>query len=300
NNFISVNGVNNAEKVTFLRAISPGWLTAMRMGLLDGRDLHARDQHPGVAVVNQTFGRTYFGGQNPVGRWFHIGGPDGQRTRYEIVGLTTDAKYRSMREPILPVAYLPFAEKDREGAPQPRGEATLIIRTKMTDSVALAQTLRREVVKARSEFRVSNIRTQQELVDQHTVRERLLAMLALFFAVVALLLAGIGVFGVLDYSVLQRTREIGIRLAIGASAQDVVRQITGHAFAMALGGAAVGLVLGRASEHWIKVLLYGVEATDWSTLAAPALTMLAVALLASAAPVIRALRTDPAQVLRSE
>ena len=103
------------------------------------------------------------------------------------------------------------------------------------------QTLRREVPQARPEFRVSNIRTQEELIRAHTVRERLLAMLALFFAVVALLLAGIGLYGVLDYSVLQRRREIGIRMAIGAQAGDIARRVTADVFCMVLAGAVAGL-----------------------------------------------------------
>ena len=111
--------------------------------------------------------------------------------------------------------------------------------------MALASTLRREVPRARSEFRVSNIRTQEELVRAQTVRERLLAMLALFFAAVALLLAGIGLYGVLDYSVLQRRREIGIRMAIGAQAGDIARRVTAEVFRMVLAGAVAGLALGH-------------------------------------------------------
>src|SRR5207244_1711868 len=164
----------------------------------------------------------------------------------------------------------------------------------------LASMLRREVTRARPEFRVSSIRTQQELNRQHTVRERLLAMLALFFAAVALLLASIGLYGVLDYSVLQRRREIGIRIAIGAQAGDIARRVTIDVFSMVLVGALAGLALGMASARYIESLFYQVKATDLGVLALPSLAIPAAALLAALPAVNRALRTDPVKMLRSE
>jgi len=166
--------------------------------------------------------------------------------------------------------------------------------------MALASTLRQEVPRARSEFRVANIRTQAELVRAQTVRERLLAMLALFFASVALLLAGIGLYGVLDYSVLERRREIGIRLAIGAQAGDIARRVTADIFSMVLVGALVGLALGMTSARYIETLLYQVKATGLLTLALPSLTIVVAALLAALPGVIRATHIDPAQVLRAD
>jgi hypothetical protein len=132
---------------------------------------------------------------------------------------------------------------------------TFIVRTSGPNPFALASTLRQEVPRGRPEFRVTGFRTQQELIDAQTIRERLLAMLALFFAVVALLLAGVGLYGVLDYSVLQRRREIGIRMAIGARSLDIARRLTGEAFAMVFLGAAAGLGLGMASVRYIESLL---------------------------------------------
>jgi ABC-type antimicrobial peptide transport system permease subunit len=166
--------------------------------------------------------------------------------------------------------------------------------------MALASILRREVPRARSEFRVSSIRTQAELVRAQTVRERLLAMLGLFFAGVALLLAGIGLYGVLDYSVLQRRREIGIRLAIGAPAGNIARLVTVEVFGMVLMGALAGVALGMASVRYIETLLYQVKAGDPAMLALPSLTILAAALLAALPAVYHAVRIDPVAMLRAD
>jgi len=166
--------------------------------------------------------------------------------------------------------------------------------------MALASILRREVPRARPEFRVSNIRTQTSIDQSHTVRERLLARLAFFFGVVALLLAGVGLYGVLDYSVLQRRKEIGIRLALGAQAGNVVQGVTVDVFSMVVTGAIAGLVLGFAAARYIQTLLYQVKPTDPRMLALPALTIIAAALLAALPPVIRAVRINPAETLRAE
>jgi putative ABC transport system permease protein len=180
------------------------------------------------------------------------------------------------------------------------GEGAFIVRTSSENPLALVSTLRREIPQARSDFRVSNIRTQQELIDRHTVRERLLSMLALFFAAVALLLAGIGLYGVLDYSVLQRRREIGIRVAIGAQPADIAGRVTSEVFAMTLTGALAGVGLGMVSARYIESLLYQVKAASLAMVALPGLIILAAALLAALPAVARALRIDPASMLRSD
>jgi len=174
------------------------------------------------------------------------------------------------------------------------------VRTRGANPLALASTLRREIPRARSEFRVSNVRTLTAIVEAQTVRERLLAMLALFFAAVALLLAAIGLYGVLVYSVLQRRREIGIRMAIGAQAGDIARRIAAEAFAMVLAGAVVGVAGGMASARYVESLLYQVKAGDVRMFAVPALTILAAALVAAMPAVIRAVRIDPVSALRAE
>jgi putative ABC transport system permease protein len=297
NSFVSTNGEPPTEVLAYFRYVSPGWIEGMKIPLFDGRDFRASDTSPGAAIVNEAFAKAFFKGANPVGKSFER---TAGRQRYQIVGLVRDARYRSVREPILPVAFVPFQAIDANGTPRAVNEGTFIVRTFNSNPLALASTLRQEVGRARPGFRISNIRTQIEINQRQTVRERLLAMLALFFAVVALLLAGVGLYGVLDYSVLQRRREIGIRLAIGAQPGGIARLVTVDVFSMVVAGALAGLALGMASVRYIESLLYQVKGTDVGVLALPSLTILAAALLAALPAVIRAVRIDPVTMLRAE
>jgi predicted permease len=299
NNFVSINGAPPTEVLAYFRYISTGWLDAMKIFLIDGRDFRAADTSPGAAIVNEAFARAFFNGGNPVGRSFERLGPS-RRMQYQIVGLVRDMRYRNMRDPILPVAFVPFRAVDANGTSSPVSEGTFIVRTSSSNPLALASTLRREVPRARPEFRVSNIRAQEEINQSHTVRERLLARLGVFFAVVALLLAGVGLYGVLGYSVLQRRREIGIRMALGAQAGDIARRVTLTVFSRALRGVLAGLVLSLASMRYIESLLYEVKPTDPAMLALPSLAILAAAVVAALPPVIRAVQIDPAATLRAE
>jgi ABC-type antimicrobial peptide transport system permease subunit len=277
--------------------VSAGWRETMRLKLIAGRDFRPDEATPGAALVNETFAREYFNGDNPVGKSFLRG----QTTvPYRIVGLVADAPYRSIREPIFPVAYVPFRQVNSAGAPASYGNASFIIRTVGANPLALAQTMRLEVARARSDFRVSSIATQEELNRAQTLRERLLATLAMFFGGVALLLAAIGLYGLLDYSVLQRRREIGIRLAIGAPAGRIARTVTIEVFSMVLIGAVAGLALGFWSVRYVETLLYQVKATDVSMLALPSLILFAAAFLAAVPAAIRAVRIDPVAMLRAE
>ncbi len=292
NGFISVNGAAPGPAASYFLSVSPEWRALMKIPLLQGRDLRASDKLPGSALVNQAFARQYLEGESPVGRSFEVVLNEGHRDRYQIVGLVGDARYRDMREPMKPTAYFPFqADYSR---------ATFMIRTVSQNPLAMASALRLEVPRARPGFRVSNIRTQTALIEQHTGRERLLSILALFFGVVALSLAGVGLYGVLDYSVLQRRREIGIRIAIGAQATDIARRVITDVFAVVLAGLLVGIISGIASIRFIETLLFEVKATDVGVLALPTVTILAVSLLAALPAVVRAVRIDPVTMLRSE
>jgi predicted permease len=298
--YISINGAPPSDVFSDFLNISPGWLDTMRIPFIDGRDFREGETSPGVAIVNEAFAKQFFNGENPVGKFFDRGGAKA-RIHTRIVGYIRDARSRDrLRRPILPTVYVPFSSVDAQDAFQARGRATFIVRTSGRNPLALASILRQEVSRARSEFRVSNVRTQTEINQATTIRERLLAMLALFFAIVALTLAGIGLYGVLDYSVLQRRREIGIRMALGARAGDIAWRVTADVFSMVLVGAGVGLGLGMASARYIETLLYQVKPTDAGMLALPSLTILAAALVAALPAVVRAVRIDPANMLRTE
>jgi predicted permease len=300
NNFISVNGGPPSGVLAYLLSVSPDWRETMKIPLITGRDFRSTDAEPGAALVNETFAKVFFGGENPVGKPFEMLLDEGRRIPFQVVGLVRDARYRDIREPILPQAYYPYRSLDAKGAPEPRRSGIFIVRTSGPNLMAMASILRREVARARPGFRVTNLRTQKEINESHTVRERLLARLALFFGMVALLLAGVGLYGVLDYSVLQRRKEIGIRMALGAQAGDVARRVTVEVFSMVLAGALAGLALGLASVRYVEALLYQVKPSDPAMLALPSLAILAAALLAALPPVIRAVQTDPLTVLRSE
>jgi predicted permease len=299
NDSISINGGPPSVDLAYFLNVSPGWLDTMKIPLLDGRDFRNSDAYPNVAIVNQTFAREFLHTENPVGQFFEKASDNGTRQHMQVIGLARDADYRSIREPMLPVAFVPLHSTDTE-APQQLDDATFIVRTSVANPLALASTLRQEVSRVRPQFHVSNIRTQKEIDDGQTVRERLLAMLAFFFGSVALLLAGIGLYGVLNYSLLQRERELGIRLALGARAVHIAREVTAGIFSAVLLGAGMGLGLGMLSTRWISSLLYQVKPSDPAMLALPCLIILMTASFAAVPAVLRALHIDPVAMLRAE
>jgi predicted permease len=302
NNSVSVNGAPPNGVLGYFMSVSPRWLETMKIPLIDGRDFRPGDTYPGSALVNEIFAKEYFKGANPVGKSFDMVFDQGRSEHFEVVGLVGDACYRDVHEPTLPQAYYPFTALDRKGVFQVKAmdRGMFIVRTFSANPMALAATLRREVARTWPAFRVSNVRTQLEINQSHTVRERLLARLAFFFGMVALALAGVGLYGVLDYSVLQRRREVAIRMALGAQAGHVARRVTADVFAMVIAGALAGLGLGFTSVRYIESLLYQVKPTDPRMLALPSLIILAAALVAALPPVIRAVRIDPATMLRAE
>jgi predicted permease len=298
NGFVAVNGQPPSSILQYFLNVSPGWLETMKIPLVDGRDFRPEDTTPatsnntvGAAIVNQAFARVNFNGENPVGKSFNRG-----KVRFKVVGLARDARYRDMREPITPTAYIPL----RYPAPEALSRATFLVRTMSANPLSMTGMLRREIARARPEFRVSNVRTQLEINEAQTVRERLLAMLAMFFAGVGLLLAGIGLYGVLDYSVLQRRRELGIRIAVGAPWRNIARLVTVDVFLMVLLGSAAGAGAGLLLEPYVKSLLYQIERSDLDVFILPALIIALAVLLAALPAVIRAIRTDAAAMLRTE
>jgi predicted permease len=315
NNSISINSAPPTDILAYFRNVSPGWLETMKIPLVTGRDFLPTDVTPvatvpsangnspilnGAALVNETFAKTFFHDENVLGKSFSEIFPYGERANFQIVGLVKDAAYSNIRDKSLPVAYLPFQASGNKGGWWSDAGAAIIVRTAAANPLAMAQTLRQDIPQFRSEFRVSNVFAQQELIQRQTIRERLLATLASFFSVVALLLAGVGLYGVLHYSVLQRRREIAIRLAIGAQAPNIARLVTLPLFSMIVVGAIAGIAAGLFSSQYLSDLLYQVHPTDAAILAFPSLTILASAILASAPAVLRALHTDPATTLRAD
>jgi putative ABC transport system permease protein len=295
NNFVSVAGGPPNPTVTYLLAISRGWSETMKIPLLDGRDLRPGDTTPGQAIVNQSFVKTFLGGKNPIGRTFQE-----RENHYQVVGIVADAPYSNLKDAIVPVAYIPFHEVDAQGIAQPETQETFLVRTSGSNPLALASVLRKRIPQARAGFRVSDLRTQSDLVRAQTIRERLLAMLAAFFSFVALLLAAIGLYGVLNYSVHQREREFGIRIAVGARIVDIAWQATSRLFLMVMTGTVIGAALGIASVRYVEALLYGVKGSDPVMLTGPALVVLSMALLSASPAILRAARIDPKIMLRAE
>jgi len=297
NNDISINGAPPSPTPAWFLNVSPGWLATMKIPLVSGHDFRSPDGSPGAAIVSETFVRTYFPGQNPIGRTFARGT---NQPLNKIIGVTHDTPYHDLREPSPAVFYVPFDEIDADSAPGPVRFATFIIHTDSQNALALAGSLRQLIAQRHNGLRVSNITTQLDLVRDLTIRERLIAMLAAFFAAVALLLAGIGLYAVLNYSVLQRRREIGIRMAIGSTRAGIVRIVTLDVFLMiALGGCA-GVALGFGASRYVESLFYQVKATDGDMIALPAIAILLTAFVATLPAVLRALRTNPTEILRAE
>ena len=302
NSDISINGAPPSPTPAWFLNISPGWLSTMKIPLVSGRDFGREDTSPGAAIVNESFARTYFPGQDPIGRTFDRAGNPylGAAVRYKIVGVTPDTPYRELREPNRPVYYIPIDQVDNKSAPTSVGFATFVIHTDSQNPMTLANSLRQFIAQRHNGLRVSNITTELDLVRDQTIRERLLATLAAFFAAVALLLAGIGLYAVLNYSVQQRRREIGIRMAVGAPRSRIVRLVTVDVFLTIALGSCAGLALGFGAARYVASLFYQVKATDADMIALPACAILLTALVATLPAVLRALRTNPTEILRAE
>ncbi len=295
NNFISLNGAPPGPTLAYFLEISPGWIETMKIPLLQGRDFRTTDTSPGVALINETFAREFFNGDHPVGKVFAKG-----NDRYEVVGVVRDTPYRQMREQTLPQVFVPFHGIRADGTLAPIRNETIMARVSADNPRALDSLLRAAVSAARPDFRVSTIRLQSEINQSHTIRERLMARLAAFFALVALVIAGVGVYGVLDYSVVQRRRELGIRLALGARAPNIAVIVTGGVLVMVVIGVIAGLALGLFSARYLEALFYQVRPSEVSAVAGPLLAILGAAILAALPPVIRAVRIDPVILLRAE
>ena len=288
--------VPGTEHETFeatMAPVTPDFFQTMNIPVLAGRAFVNRDMdaRAPVMIISDAFARRYFGREPAVGRVFEgrFGMNDDTVGKYEIVGVVADTRY-DLRKPAAPTIYILLPQ---------RANGRVYVRA-AGDPAALASRLREEVRAANPTFRVTSITSQSALVDGTLLRERMLAMLSGFFALVGLALAAVGLYGVLSYSVVQRTREIGIRVALGARHLRVVRAVMKETGGAALIGIAAGLPAALYLSRFVKALLFEVTPLDFWSLALPLGTLLLAALLAAALPALRAARVDPIVALRYE
>ncbi|HMV49098.1 MAG TPA: ABC transporter permease [Blastocatellia bacterium] len=289
-----------ASGTGYVNHVRENFLEAMGIPLLAGRTLQTQDdaRTPKVVVVNQTFANQYFPNENPIGKrfTFDFKKPD----EVEIIGVAKDAKYTRQRDEIPPTAYIPW----RQELGSMIG-VTVEVRT-AGEPTALTAAVRQAVRDVEANLPLNNIRTQVEQIDQTLAMERLLAKLVTLFGVLAQLLAAIGLFGVLAYAVAQRTREIGIRMALGADRRDVLRMILQQGMTLAAFGVALGLLTAYLltkyleSQLNLKIMLYGVQVNDPLTYGAISVLLMLVALIACYVPARRAAKVDPMVALRYE
>jgi putative ABC transport system permease protein len=275
--------------------VSPGYFATMRMTLLAGREFTDQDRDGAhkVAVVNESFARHYFGEpQKAVGHYYGNGG--GQvPIDIEIVGVVKDAKHTGVRQDITRTIFTPYLQRSNPGA------MTFYIRTWQAPEAAEA-TLRRAMQTLDSKLVLDNFRTMQEQIDDILTTERVIAILASSFGILAVLMAAVGLYGVLAYSTAQRTREIGIRIALGAARASVMRMVLVEVLWLAGISIAIALPASLLLTHAARSQLFGISSSDPLTLVVATLLVALVALASAVLPARRAAKTDPIVALRYE
>ncbi len=293
---ISVEGnqpSTGQDMSTSAKKVEPMFFETMGIQLLMGRDFSALDgaSAPKVAIINETIARDFFGNDNPIGRRIGVGTNNPDR---EIIGVIKDTKYGGLKKRVPRTVYVPFAQSVAMSA-----ERTLHVRT-AGEPKNLIAAIRHEVETLDKNLPVYNVRTFTELVAESIFQERLIARLSSFFGLLALLLASIGLYGVIAYSVVRQTREIGIRIALGARAGDVLKLVVRQGMVLALIGLGVGLVGAWALTRVMKTLLFEVSATDPVTFVSAPLLLAVVASMACYVPARRATKVDAMIALRYE
>jgi putative ABC transport system permease protein len=274
--------------------VSPDYFRAMGIPILQGRAFASSDNESvgRVAVVNQEMARRDWPGQDAIGKRFVRGRPGPDSPWIEVVGIAGDVRHRGRSAPVRPEMFFPLAQA-------PEASVTLVLQAP-SDPPGLAAAARREILAMRPEQAVSSVQTLDRVVAEDTSSDALLAWLTAAFAVAAVLLATMGLYAVVSLAVGQSTREIGIRMALGAQARDVMGLILGRWMRLTLAGMAVGLAATLVLGRLVTSVLYSVRPTDASVLSAISLLLAAVALVAGYLPARRATRVDPARALRAE
>jgi len=275
--------------------ITPDFFKAIGVPLERGRGFTAadRDSTSPVAIVNETLARRVFGGEDPIGRRMRIGGAGSSDPWATIVGVARDYRHYRLSEPMGPAIYFPYAAV-------PLLQQTLAIRTSLADPLALAPAVRAAIRELDPDVPAYEVQTFEQAVSRSLWRQRLQGQVLGTFALLALALAAVGLYGVVAYAVAQRTRELGVRMALGATRRDVVSLVLGQGARLTLAGVAIGAVASLALTRLLASLLYGVRATDPATLAGVSAVLAGVALAATYVPARRAARVDPLVAMRSE
>jgi predicted permease len=283
--------------VAAIKTVTPRFFETMGIPLRLGHDFSAQvaPGAPKAAIINERFARQFFGGRNPIGKHIGVGG---KTADLEVTGVIADTKYRSLRGNPPATVYLPMDQVQ----PEPMAR-TLHVRTQVSNSsdpenlVALIEQQARALDR---NLPVSRVTTFAKIIDAQLVRERLIATLSGFFGALAMLLACVGLYGMIAYNVQRRTCEIGIRMALGATGGGVTRMVMRHSLAMVVAGVAAGLPMALWLSKLVASLLFGVQPGDAATLAAASLLLVAVAAVAAYLPARRAARINPTMALRYE
>lgn len=294
---IRIAGATANLDPNWLIPVSANYFGTLGARVTTGRDFEPRDFQPAaseVAIINETAARRHFGNQNPLGQ--RISDFEQNPPRWaEIIGVAPDMKFDSLRTATPPIVYRPFTQ-GLGGGPR---FMSVELRARR-DSGSLAPALHRAVTAANPKFSVRDIKPLSTAIDNTLIRERLLASVGTFFGGLALLLAAIGLYGTISYSVARRTQEIGVRIALGARPYQVLTMVLREALAAVAAGGAIGIAAGLFGARMIAGLLFGVKPHDVSTVLLAAILLALTSLAAAFIPAVRACRTDAMEALRSE
>jgi macrolide transport system ATP-binding/permease protein len=291
---VSLPGFTGKNPGTSVLYVGPGFFTTMQIRILLGREIGERDIRAGapVAIVNELFAKTYFGNENPIGRHFGLGGA--KAVDLEIVGVAKTSRYHSLKQDTPPVAYIPYSQNLRF-----LGQMIYELRA-AGDPLTLSGNVRQIVQQADSRIPVYNIVTQARQIGQTISQERTFATLCTCFAVLAVLIACVGLYGTMAYSVARRTNEIGIRMALGAERPRLIWMVLREVLLMAAVGLGIGLPVAVLTSHFVQSFLFGMKPNDPLALAVAGGILLTAAILAGYGPARRASRVDPWIALRHE